>query len=399
MTLPTSEIDALLAQLATLSESDTALTKPELALKLKKSFPKADPLAATIALDSFIARREPDNKFGSWGTRGFFTASLVEQASRDVIARYRSCYFDGLTHVLEIGTGTGSDTAALARVSGHVTTIESDPIRAELARHNLAAQGLTNVTILVGDAVSLLGSLDTTSFDGFFADPARRTPSGARVKDAADYSPPLSDLLSVTQARIKAIKVSPGLFFDAPGIGWTRQFVGYGDECLEQTLWCGASVLDSSAYLADLDLGWTPSVECPIPLSPERLEGFLCEAHAVINRSQYLHYFFAERGIAQIAPDVAYGISATPPPPQPFLSAFEIVQAFPFSLSELRTALVSLGWTSRTEIKKRNYVGDIDSLRGSLRLPKHYHEAPFGTIVLFTWRGTPWVVLARRCGE
>jgi hypothetical protein len=175
--------------------------------------------------------------------------------------------------------------------------------------------------------------------------------------------------------------------------------VGCGDECLEQTLWYGAPVVDSSVHLADLDLGWAPSPGGDLPPAPERLAGFLVEAHAVINRSQYLPQFFAERGISQIAADVAYGISATLPLANPFLRVFEIVDTFPFSLPDLRTALASLGWTSRTEIKKRNYPGDIETLRGALRLPKHYHEAPFGTIVLFTWGGAPWVVLARRCGE
>ncbi len=401
MTVRFSDIDELLLQLTTIHQAHPLLEKADLALKLKKSAPHADPLTIAVALDTFMTRRDPEGKFGTWGSQGYFVSALVEQASREAIARYRSQYFTGLQHVLEIGTGTGSDTAALARVSHRVTSIESDPIRAELARHNLAQQGITNVTVVVGDALEVLSSLDMKLFDGFFADPARRTKTGQRVKDAADYSPPLLDLLSLTHAKVRAIKVSPGLFFDAPSLGWSRQFIGNGDECLEQTLWFGSPIVDSSVYLPDQQIGWNPPTPPVMPLAAaEDLTGFLFEAHAVVNRSQHLAQFFAQRRIAQIAPDVAYGIAPSRPPShEPLLSAFEIVTAMPFALPELRAALTTLGWTSRTEIKKRNYTGDIDHLRAALHLPGHYHDAPFGTIVLFTWKGSPWVVIARRCED
>ncbi|MDD9980273.1 MAG: protein-L-isoaspartate O-methyltransferase [Gammaproteobacteria bacterium] len=53
--------------------------------------------------------------------------------------------------VLEIGTGSGFLTWLLAQRAAHVTSIELDPTLAELARTNLAAQGVGNVTVEVGD--------------------------------------------------------------------------------------------------------------------------------------------------------------------------------------------------------------------------------------------------------
>ena len=53
--------------------------------------------------------------------------------------------------VLEVGTGSGFLTWLLAQRAAHVTSIELDPRLAELAKANLAAHGVGNVTVVVGD--------------------------------------------------------------------------------------------------------------------------------------------------------------------------------------------------------------------------------------------------------
>ncbi|PZH06905.1 protein-L-isoaspartate(D-aspartate) O-methyltransferase [Streptomyces sp. NTH33] len=57
----------------------------------------------------------------------------------------------GDEHVLEIGTGTGFQTALLARSAADVVTIEMWPDIAHQARRNLARQGVRNVELRVGD--------------------------------------------------------------------------------------------------------------------------------------------------------------------------------------------------------------------------------------------------------
>lgn len=391
-----SLIQQLVSHLTDLHTLHPTLSSSDLVLRLRKIFPGAPIPLITAAVETFEARKVAPEKLGSWAQQGFFTTSLLEQASRVSIATYRARYFAGRAHVLEVGTGTGSDTSALAKVCGQVTTIEADPARCELAQHNLAVQGITNVTFLMGNALDVLTSLNLCQFDALFADPARRTADGTRLRDAQDYSPPLPSLLDLAVGTLRAIKVSPGLFFDAPKHGWSRQFLGFEDQCLEQTLWFGAPIPDSSVYLADDEIGWHPSGKVDTQAEPANLKGFLVEAHATINRSQYLAEFFQERSISLIAPDVAYGVSVTQPENSPFMTSFRIIEAFPFNLKALRTSLRSLAWTSRTEIKKRNFPGDPEELRAELKLPQHKHDAPFGTIFLFKWRGKTWVVLAKR---
>ena len=57
----------------------------------------------------------------------------------------------GTERVLEIGSGYGYQTALLARLAAHVVSVERWEQLAIHARDNLAAQGIENVEILVGD--------------------------------------------------------------------------------------------------------------------------------------------------------------------------------------------------------------------------------------------------------
>ncbi len=65
--------------------------------------------------------------------------------------------------VLEIGTGSGYMAALLAARAEHVITIENRPDLAATARQNLAAAGVNNVTVQVGDG--LLGWAASAPYD------------------------------------------------------------------------------------------------------------------------------------------------------------------------------------------------------------------------------------------
>lgn len=52
---------------------------------------------------------------------------------------------------LEVGTGYGFQTALLARLVSEVVSIERSEVLAEAARKNLAAAGIENARVLVGD--------------------------------------------------------------------------------------------------------------------------------------------------------------------------------------------------------------------------------------------------------
>jgi protein-L-isoaspartate(D-aspartate) O-methyltransferase len=65
--------------------------------------------------------------------------------------------------VLEIGTGSGYQAAILARLAWEVVSIERYRTLAEMARTRLAALGLNNVTVTVGDGTK--GDPERAPFD------------------------------------------------------------------------------------------------------------------------------------------------------------------------------------------------------------------------------------------
>lgn len=86
-------------------------------------------------------------------------------------------------HILEIGSGSGYQAAILSVLSRKVTSIERIPAVADLARRNLAALGMMNVSIIIGDGT--MGYPENAPYDGIIITAA--TP---------EIPPPLIDQLS-----------------------------------------------------------------------------------------------------------------------------------------------------------------------------------------------------------
>ena len=65
--------------------------------------------------------------------------------------------------VLEIGTGSGYQTAILAEIAGQVVSVERHALLADSARKRLEALGYDNITVVVGDGT--LGYAEEAPYD------------------------------------------------------------------------------------------------------------------------------------------------------------------------------------------------------------------------------------------
>lgn len=80
-------------------------------------------------------------------------------------ARYiEALELKGREHVLEVGTGSGYQTALLAQICGSVVSMERLPELASRARRTLEAAGVSNVTVIVADGS--MGWIPLAPYDG-----------------------------------------------------------------------------------------------------------------------------------------------------------------------------------------------------------------------------------------
>ena len=97
--------------------------------------------------------------------------------------------------ILEIGTGSGYQTAILAHLAGRVCTVERIPELARGAARRLAALGLGNVEFRVGDGT--LGWPEAAAFDGILvtaAAPGIPEPLTAQLAPGGRIVVPVGDL-------------------------------------------------------------------------------------------------------------------------------------------------------------------------------------------------------------
>ena len=116
-------------------------------------------------------------------------------------------HLTGREKVLEVGTGSGYQTALLARCAEQVFTVERVAALAEQARAALAASGITNVSILVGDGT--LGWRAYAPFDAIVvaaASPSVPRPLLEQLASGGRILLPLGDRAA---QRLTLVTVSP----------------------------------------------------------------------------------------------------------------------------------------------------------------------------------------------
>jgi protein-L-isoaspartate(D-aspartate) O-methyltransferase len=110
----------------------------------------------------------------------------------------------GRERVLEVGTGSGYQTALLAMLCDAVFSVERIPTLAQRARQALAASGIHNVTVLVGDGT--LGWRPFAPYDAILvaaASPEIPTPLVEQLAPGGRLVIPLGDRSNQTLTLVR----------------------------------------------------------------------------------------------------------------------------------------------------------------------------------------------------
>ncbi len=343
---------------------------------------------ARAALETALLRRKARAKF-SRADQMYFTREALEQASGEVVARYRAERFAALDPVGDFCCGIGGDTVALAPIA-RVVAVDAEPLRLAMAEQNAAAYAVRErVAFRAGD----LRTMPLPDVSAIFFDPSRR-PGGRRRLSVKDYEPPL-DLVSGWRRRVPAIGVKV-----APGAAWEElreydaeaEFISVAGELKECVLWFGP--LRSAARRATLLPGrhTLTIADAPPPSRLSPVRPYLYEPDPAVIRAGLVTLLAEQLAAGQIDADIAY-LTSDQLRPTSFAQAFRIEEAMPFQLKRLRERLRSLG-VGRVAVKKRGSPLEPAALVRQLRLSGAESRVLFLTRVA----DRPYVLIGQPAG-
>jgi len=331
------------------------------------------PEAVSLAVEIVSGRAAAFRKFGHGHPR-WYTRIALEQASGAVAAAHRAQRLAPHGVVLELCSGFGGDTLALARAGASVVAVETDPLLADMARRNLVGAGDKGG---LGRRVEVrVARAEDVSLDGFgvvYADPSRRS-DNRRSTSLKALSPSigfLSDLVGRVPAT--AIKLAPASSLSAlqdafPGA--EMEFVSVDGELKEAVVWAGdasasalrATVLNSAAAgHGRSELTGEPGHYLPVQESGR----FIAEPDPALVRSGLFSEFAAATGVEHgvLAEQIAFLTSNTAPS-TPFARYFRVIEALPYSDRAIGERLRKFGAGSVT-VRCRGFPepGDVIASR------------------------------------
>ena len=306
-------------------------------------------------------------KFGEAAPHLFFTPDALEQSTRLRVANHRAARLAAAIpagSVIDLGCGIGGDLIAFARAGLITAGIDQDPVRAAMARANLAALDLAGA-VQVGDATTA----DPSGFDAAFADPSRRGGRG-RIFDVDGWSPPWPWVLDLLAGR-SLVKVAPGIPHSLVPEGVEAEWVSDAGEVKEAVLWSrGLATTDRRAtVIGDGGLATLTDEDDPY-LGAERpvreVGAFLYEPDGAVIRAGLVTAVAAGVNGGLIDPHIAY-VTSDESFRTPFARSYRVVEHLPYREKQLRAALHARG-IGRLTIKKRGVQIVPEELRKRLSL-------------------------------
>jgi hypothetical protein len=384
--LLTADGQRLLRQLA--ATTITPETHLQTAMQLRQQLD--DPALVHALLETAVLRQKALSKF-SRAEQMYFTREALEQASGELIARYRSHRFAqiGTDLIADLGCGIGGDSLALCQ-QATVIGIDQQDIRLRMAGCNVAAYGGNGRFHPVQADLTQLAPLPVSAF---YFDPARRDEFGRRLHSVHAYRPPLA-LAERWLDRVPhgAVKVSPAIDYAEVPSAAELEFVSVEGEVKEGILWFGdlrtgvgrrATLLPGGHTLTDQDTA------DPLPILPP--QQYLYEPDGAVIRAHLVQALSHRLGAGQIDADLAY-LTSDKRRQTPFARRYRLEDYFPFQLKRLRHYLRQRGITQVT-VKKRGSPLDPQWLERQLRLGSALGKPAVHRIIFLTQIGGEAAVL------
>lgn len=271
--------------------------------------------------------------------------------------------------------------------------IERQEHLCSVARHNMAALGITQAEIICGDSTQIIASTGHATM--VFADPARRDAHGGRTFAISDCTPDvlaMKDML-LDKADFAMVKLSPMLDWhkavaDMGSCIGEVHIVSVGNECKELLLVMSRRYNGLERIFCVNDgqsFSFAPQPHNPTTVKPHNpttakphnptTANFLYEPNASIMKAGCFALLEQEYGASQLSRDSHLFISDEKITSFPG-RGFAITAITTMNKKELKTALAGI---DRANVSTRNFPLTADALRRKLRLKDGGNTYIFGT--------------------
>lgn len=360
----------------------------------------ATPELAAAAVEQVRLRQRATSRFLR-AEEMWFSTDLLEQASGDLIAGYRSSRFQPWQEdphgVGDLCSGLGGDALCMATMT-RVQAVDHNPLAVALGQANAEEFGLSErIQITAGELPR-----DAPAVAAAWVDPGRRT-GGKRTRRLEEMSPPLSEVLAL-RSRIPhlGIKLSPAtdhteLDAALTEIPHEREAISVRGECRELVLWTG-DLSTPKPRRATLLPGAETLAGVPSPLPPVRpAGGWLLEPDAAVIRAGLVGNLAEGLGAWPLDPHLAY-LCLDSAVETPFGVTYRVEPPEPFSGKALARRLRERG-ASDVILKTRGAAMEPELLRRQLRgVLKQGHPGCCPVVLLTRVGSRAVMILGERCG-
>lgn len=308
---------------------------------------------APLLVESVLLRRKASAKLPG-SENWLFTDDALQQATPRPVAQHRARRLAGRA-VHDVTCSVGAEMDALTDTADIILGSDIDPVRLEMARHNVPA-----AYVVRADALT-----PTSRGTVVIADPARRA-SGKRTHDPAALQPPLPDLVEAYRGRDLAVKCAPGLDFDRFDWDGEVEIVSLDGGVREACLWSPglAGAVRRATILNSDGREWSITDDEPDDIPVRDPGQWLLDPDGAVVRAGLVRHYAARHGLWQLDPRIAYLTGDALPEG---VAGFRVLERIKFSEKTLRQELARLD-CGVVEILVRGVDVDPALLRPKLKL-------------------------------
>lgn len=314
-----------------------------------------------------------------------------EQSSSEALARYKAIITTPCDSVADLTGGFGIDTKFLAQNAKTVDYVEINPGLCQLAQHNFAVLGDSNIACHCTDSIEWIQTQGV--FDVVFIDPARRDEHGRKVSAFEDCTPNLLDNLDLLLDHCQrlVVKASPmiSIFDGIAQLGRVTQVdvVALSGECKEVIFTLKKDPAEVQFHAVDI-LAEGRQVALSFMLSDEanavdnthycsQVGKYLYEPNAAVMKAGCYHLVAQRFGLAKLARNTH------------IYTSNDLIEDFPGRVFEIQSEVKPkqigrLLPEKKAHVAVRNYPLSANDLQKKLRIQEGGSLFVIGTTVATT---------------